>query len=104
MHVYKFIYMYTYPLGPKMDLGIQKGRAFKAKVEESYDEAENNETGEALDIILNMKVWENRRQEKQAIDQKRQKRIVRRKKENLKPHFSPLHFLLTRKFQCRDFY
>lgn len=74
MQVYKFIYMYTYPLSPKMDLGNEKGRAFKAKFEESYDEAENNQTGETLDIILNMKIWENRKDKKNKQQTRKDKR------------------------------
>lgn len=47
-----------------MDLRIWKGRGLKGEFEEEYDEAEINEIGGALDMVLNMEIWENRNKKK----------------------------------------
>ena len=47
-----------------MNLGIQKGRGFKGEFEEECDETKINEIGEALGMMLNMEIWENRKKKK----------------------------------------
>lgn len=61
MYVYKCTQTSIQPLGPQMDLVLQKVGGFKG---ESEDEAEMNETGEALGMMLIMEVWENRKNNK----------------------------------------
>lgn len=78
--MYKCIYTYI-PTNRSPDGSENLKRRGLKEFEEEYDEAEINEIGEALDMVLdmvlNMEIWENRN--KQSKEEPRKDRIIRRK-------------------------